>query len=271
LNTENTTLNNYKEKLWGAFYLRKHNKEMGISCTSVYGNIFKNNNVNLQAYFGRHGDNDINNYQYYEPFGSSSILGMWFQNYKGKENPYFQKVMLLEAIETKVIIIDERIQEVLNQIGYTPENEVNKDKRKINFSEIFKKTNIYIPNKEIIDLHSTGLNRKRENLIEFLLENIKDTQFLIFHFGIIESLRIGDEKVREVIKSIKARLTKTNPDFKFILISGRGETDDIPKEEYFINFSAVSQYTIDSSNRSKLHLTALLQSVRKKKHQTIEE
>ena len=49
----------------------------------------------------------------------------------------------------------------------------------------------------------------------------------------------------------------------FIIISGRGQPETLPKGERFVHYSNIAQYLIEK--RSKFHLTQLLMSARETK------
>lgn len=201
------------------------------------------------------GNSDFINTRYFEPFSSSSLLGYFIE-----QNISSNKVKLsfhaLEAALTEITIIDERVQSVLYKDGYKEEKKLDVTK----YWQLFAKTGIEVPSKKNnFDLNSTNLLSKKKKIFCYI-QNCK-SEFLVIHFGIIESLRDGDmNSVEDVLKEVNKI---KNKETKLIITSGRGKTPDIPKTEYFVSFSAFSNYILDPYNRSKIHLVNLLKSTRK--------
>jgi len=163
----------------------------------------------------------------------------------------------LEAVFTKILVIDERIQSSLDDT-YKSESAGDFVGKEIEFRLIYSKTGIIVPETTAdINLNKNDLKSKEQlsELMNYIKINISNCNFLILHFGILEVLNTYFKNALEDIKGY-------NKKCKIVLISGRGKTQDIPSDEYFINQSSFGYYLTSSFGRSKLHLTQLLMATR---------
>lgn len=168
-----------------------------------------------------------------------------------------------ESIWNKIMILDERIQEYSEKGTYKPI-----DKPPIKIKDIYKKTNILVPNQENFNLNSSNYENIFCNIINYFQKN--DYDFCVIHLGVIEklikaynknngTLIYSDDKKgsientgqKGVINFIidemmgnNGQNKKFNLD-KIIITSGRGKPHNLPAELRFLNYSIVSQYLIE--------------------------
>lgn len=229
------------------------------------------------------------NTKYAEIYGSVTQLGLLAESienqFKGKgkdikaslkkEYKNFYEI----AANSSVIVIDERIQSSLNEIGCTTEsikikdgeNEIIEDGYQILNKDIFLKTKIYVPNKDFdsVDLNCSDLKTQKKPL-ELYIKEISakvEADYMIIHFGIIEGLRetSKNESVNTILEEIKDWLKSDK--CKIVITSGRGYTPDIKSlNQYFVAYSTISNLLLDPNGRSKGHLMQCLKQLRKLKN-----
>lgn len=221
-------------------------------------------------------ETDLKTKGFIELYGSSSKIGFYFLSLDRK----IQKALntnsrdiqhirdhtygfLARACNTLVAIVDERIQKVLNEVAFVAENDENDSGDFIyNYREIFQGIKIVIPEEKEINLNQTGLNTKRNELLQWIEETTKSCHYLIIHFGIIESLRTSNIGIDSVKKDIKDKCVENH--CKLVITSGRGFTKDVASlNEYFLSYSSLSNLVLDKNNRSKAHLVSVLNALRK--------
>lgn len=277
-------------------------------------------NKSLVFMFDHHGTSGKGNHSYYEPFGSSSIFSNFLSSIeevleKEKEKHDLSKFIgptltdkiegilekirlepkskLLQAGLTRVLIIDERIQGVLKNDGFVSED----GKGKFEYEDMFKWSNILVPSTKSInqfkkiDLNDTNLKQFRKDILQFLASESINQDYVVIHFGILESIRDDKHNLNSIIAILKSifgiKLERYEEEFfnknhkkinkeylnienpnnnnkaKLIITSGRGLTPDIEELNLpFVSYSAFSNFVVDPNNRSKLHLTELLKSIR---------
>jgi hypothetical protein len=221
-----------------------------------------------KAVFVYHCNAFRENEDYFEPYGSlhpaREQIDALFNHPGYKLQGHF-----LETINYTVAIADERIQKHNNAnfdggiVGCT--------KKHIDFLE---KCGIILPPFEI-DLNTksfdtiigTEKNEKtiKQSLKEWCEEQATKCNFLVIHIGIIERLleldNVKDEQKQQKIHEYLAFLRNIqNRKARFIITSGRGQPESLPKGERFIHYSNIAQYIIEK--RSKFHLMQLLMSAR---------
>lgn len=232
----------------------------------------------------------INNGGYFEAYGSSSNLGYLMipiQNeydrikrnrasrrkkdtdersnvkefIKNIEIQY--SIFFTEAVKSNIIVIDERIQSVLNEPTNVIKHTIDHSKPKLSYGLVFRGMGVTVPDKtNTFNLNDSAIHEKRNDIIGFIKEHSQTSDYVIIHFGIIESMKKGNEKwtLEEVVGKIK----KNCNECKLIITSGRGTTPDIQSlNEYFIPYSVISNFLLTSAGRSKAHLINLLKQLRK--------
>jgi predicted Rossmann-fold nucleotide-binding protein len=145
------------------------------------------------------------------------------------------RTKLGESIISRIIVIDERIQE--NSNG----NYVS-----IPLKELYLDTGIIVPmytGNEGINLSANSLIDKKDKIQQWItkyvdgLNNIeklnKGTDFILIHYGILERMFQSDHN--EIERYLKELGEKCN----VVITSGRGEPDGLPKEVRFLNLSSV--------------------------------
>lgn len=208
----------------------------------------------------------IEGLNYFEPYGSTSSLGLLFGNFNAKEErkkitQYHIIGSLVEAANSSILVIDERIQ-ASQRLYYKPEKG-----DKVSLSKVYEESKIVIPNAR---LNLNKAQEQNDNIVKYIQKEIneKPYDFLILHFGIMEKVvqKSGYENSKKGFKEFLGELRNLslNNNFKIILTSGRGTPSDLPDDEYFCNFSSISYYLTDNYGRSKAHLINLLKNLRAK-------
>lgn len=170
-----------------------------------------------------------------------------------KNNYVANKIKVAESILTRIIVIDERIQEANKQM---PTGIVQ--------HEIYHWMRIYEPEKDIINLSSNTIDDTLKNKIEtFIQEKSKDSDFLLIHYSILERIHHSKTGI-EKLKAINDDLLKYAGIINVVVTSGRGVPDKLPSEVRFINLSSVIMAF--NEVRGKFLINYLLNSSRKSNH-----
>lgn len=244
-------------------------------CYKLYPVIY-----NKRAWLGDHG-NDFQNidesniYYYYDPLSSIaqnhlpryseslSILGNGSQfkilkTYERKvvETNSVVKRQLTESILTNVLVIDERVQEVLK----------NPHLPGITIGMLYKNIGIKIP-----DTESKGVNLSESKFDETLINGIKveinsftqqypdgKRNFIVIHYSILERMFATETDRKDAINKYLISLGSI---YNVIITSGRGIPQGLPEEVRFINLSALLHAFVDI--RSKYLINSVLYSARK--------
>lgn len=185
-----------------------------------------------------------------------------FQYYVGKINSnIITKLKIGEAVLSKVIVIDERIQEAAKNRHYM----------KVPFKDLYDRMNVVIPEKGEINLSDNTYSKElitkiKEYLglsldddetsqsIQCVLKDSKNTDFILMHYSILE--RMFDKK--EINKKIEEIIAKG---INVVITSGRGIPDNLTPKARFVNLSSI--ITTFTDIRSKYAISYLLNSSRK--------
>jgi hypothetical protein len=168
---------------------------------------------------------------------------------KGRD-PGWYVSQYLETLFTKIILIDERIQENVAN-GESPKLYAGR----VDFYEYFKKQNLIIPKipKPGTSSDEPNLNKSSfgdlgdKNSVsgqihDFIKNNIQDARFCVIHLGIIEKmLSSGNSKDHDVIEE-KLKELLTDIDMggcEVIITSGRGEPDNLPHGRAFVPLAPI--------------------------------
>lgn len=155
-----------------------------------------------------------------------------------------------EAVMTKIIVIDERIQEAAE----------NRDFMAVLFKDLYQKMNVIVPDKE------TDINLSKDSFDKIFIEEVekyiigeinktKPTDFILIHYSILERMykkEYINTKLDEWIDNNKINI---------VITSGRGIPDNLTDKVRFVNLSSVISTFIDI--RSKYAINYLLNSSRK--------
>lgn len=189
--------------------------------------------------------------KYFEPL--STIAKSRLPNYKGSLADYFQpecgfagslKSKIVESVISKVIVIDERIQN-FSLIGYLG----------ISNKIIFDCINVILPNSEI-KLDSKNFEDIINEIEDFVEINIIDSNYLLLHYGILE--RMYESNKQKINLQLNYWALKT----RVIVTSGRGKQSlELPTSVCYINLSSISNVFIEY--RSKYSINSLLNQARK--------
>ncbi len=157
---------------------------------------------------------------------------------------------LIETGTTKVVILDERIQKLVEPIKERGDTSLPLKSR-------LERMNIIIPPKDKVDLDNPGICYRA--LTKWVNANLDETMFLIIHFGILEKLYLGDvHKMQKRFIKIEKAFSKVN----IVLISGRGLPDQVSTlDARFLNYSQVARYVLEEI--SKYHLNKVLFAARR--------
>ena len=214
-------------------------------------------------YVKKVNDDDVKRYLTYICMSNDSYKGN-LDDLNILRNKYSNLILfqLIEAATTRILVIDERIQE------YAESEE--------NFRKLMKLVNIIIPEKmdppkddnktcsmrelyPIMDLSDNNLKDKHQKIINAIDQWILDdkTNILVLHYGILERLA-ADDKSTFINSILKKWAEKCN----VVVTSGRGSYFELPSYVRFINLSNIHNAFIEIKN--KYYITAVLNASRKK-------
>jgi len=212
---------------------------------------------------------------YYEPYGSTTPVGMILNNTfdwgELKKRKLCAELRTSSAFE--VAVVDERVQEaatsqkddevdeyvdmVLEAMGvYIPQP--SSEERETSFG---KRTS----NEEIVDLNRKNFCEKTKESIETWIgvKLSSGVECLVIHLGIIEKIA-GTKKdyINEWVDKIETKYgIKKDCKKSIVVTSGRGTPSNLPDDARFLNYSLVARYLFEK--RSKYHLYKLLSAARK--------
>ena len=207
--------------------------------------------------FDRHGDvmqkrtefDNDSRVLYYEPYNNTEPIYP-FMSFP-LSIPLIKKRMVYEMLEagiTKILIVDERIQERLDESRGFGRGDTE---LKLLVMQMLNYMNIFVPPKSNINLEKPDKNK-----ITDWIRNHPDSLFLVIHQGIMDEM--GLEKKEEAEKWID-EIEEIVP--YLVITSGRGKPPNIAHNARFEHLSGILRYTIET--KSKLHLTKLLFSSRR--------
>lgn len=256
-----------KEALWDEFYRKKNNLDR---------------RANLNAIHDNHGSNYcIYKFKEKKDFIEiqTSLTGHYFNDFN-----YFE-----QSWPIKIGVLDERIQSFCLE-KYSISQPINgckygnsqKDEEKklcyhlkggVPFYDIFRYTNIYVPEINKCNLNLQTFDKDYENILLNLQDLTKACDFIVLHLGIIEKLIAASNRInksnfynkedpQKVSEFIRKNIT-SNEEAKYdciVLTSGRGKPHNLPKDIRYLNFSTISQYL--TTQRNKFALTEALYSAR---------
>lgn len=163
-----------------------------------------------------------------------------------------QKYKYLEMANTKVSIIDERVQK--NIWEAKPDNNSG-----MNMMEAYKRMDILIPDKE------NGLDLDKydsDKVHEYLKDRLNECRYTILHHGIFEALckrENTDKYDQDNINNFYHTLHRPAENHFLVLMSGSGVPSSLPNNGYFLNLSSLQ---LVMETKSKLRLVQLLHALR---------
>lgn len=175
-------------------------------------------------------------------------------------------IQFIESVHTKIVVLDERIQEYAKCGIYKPaEGEA------IAVKDIYSNTGIHVPDEWDCNLSSQVFDSEFGKILRTFSDH-KDASFYVIHLGIIEKLmesynRGAGERKYDKETQVKKFLEEVcvqpnNIDYnRLIVISGRGKPHNLPNDTRYLNYSIISQYMIDV--RFKYLLSEAVFSARK--------
>lgn len=171
------------------------------------------------------------------------------------------KYEIFEAYHNRVVVIDERIQRFSANAF---EGSFGKEGGPLPCSELFKSTNVLIPDIKNIPLDENFNPELKARLKQFIDDNI-DNAFLLVHYGILERM------YEEVDNNVKANIINSKSLNKWakkakrvVVTSGRGAHSlTLPPSVCFADHSSV-MYAFEGSSRNKFTINDLLNQSRRK-------
>jgi hypothetical protein len=179
---------------------------------------------------------------------------------KGNPDPKFDKEGLFrffDGVLTKVLIVDERIQESFES-NYYPENSGEFTIKK---GTLFACANVFTPNKEVFDLNQSQYQADCFDLLAREIESISRlgqlvcVDIVVIHLGVVEKMLSSAGKPKgatDVELFLQELQSRVNFQARFVITSGRGKPDNLPHGLQFIAFSALSQFCIETPFKSFL-------------------
>ena len=194
---------------------------------------------------------------YFEELSSNAQNKLPFFNSFGKlidySNDDFEKYpssrpMLWEAYDNGVVIVDERVQAF--------SFEKYKNYEDIKQAEMFKYTNVTIPDSSISLASKKYSSTLKDNIECFIETNIDSNIFLVVHFGVLE--RLCDDN-----DDIKNKLIEWSKKIRVVITTGRGKHSlaKLPDNVSYINLSALL-YAV-KENRNKYSINYILNQSRR--------
>lgn len=171
------------------------------------------------------------------------------------------KQQIAESAFTKVVVVDERIQEASE----------SRDFLTIKFDRLYQKMNVIVPNKDDINLSASSydialINKLKQYLgfsineddmnsnIQDITIGLSDNDFILIHYSIFERM-FKKEEINGKLEEI------TQKGINVVVTSGRGTPENLTTKARFINLSSVINAFVDV--RSKYLINYLLNSSRK--------
>lgn len=161
---------------------------------------------------------------------------------------------------SNVAVIDERIQAAVHVSTYTPLVEDEKDREVIQVKHLLDMSGVFVPHRSI-DLNGAYDQQLWDRLTAWLDERSSCLSYVVIHLSVFE--KFLPNRVIGSIEEGLDRLRKELGHVRFIIASGRGKPPNMPKDELFISYSALSQYLTQQYQRSPLLLSILCRSARR--------
>ncbi|MHB8336979.1 MAG: hypothetical protein ACYDEE_06160 [Ignavibacteriaceae bacterium] len=223
------------------------------TCLKSYNKQTKNvKKIYIDDHGKKWNTDEANQCDYYELICSHHRMYSIVDNGQLSNNFPHRQTEFAEAILSKIIIIDERIQK---NIVISNKEYHGTGGTKILFKELFAKQNIFIPETNEANLNAPNFGVLKQNDIsnennksesdkikDYINGKIEYCDFCIIHLGILEKmLEVNINKTETEINKIIERIIGTGIDQrrKIIITSGRGKPHNIPKDLSFLSISIV--------------------------------
>jgi len=223
---------------------------------------FKNNEHKKIALFDLHGD-ILQHFPFLEPqlffyeaYSANSSIGKILGHIKGETelNQKRIKYELIEAALTQVVILDERVQQILYGNGEALNG--------VNLFQTLKNANVFIPEVNELSLFKKTFETKDLEILRYWLDQIFITQnidFIVLHIGLVEKM-IGKTKAGEIDQFVDKFIRTRHPTVEVVFITGRGKPHKLPEKSLYVTYSTLAKYVVEEP--SKYHLTRVLYSAR---------
>lgn len=164
------------------------------------------------------------------------------------------RVRIAESILSRIIVLDERIQDKLNDKLY-----------KIRYSEHFKMSGIFVPNKDF-DLKADAIEIKR--IVDFVDETMKENNYgspmysemdyMLIHYSLLERAYENEKEKNKVIEFQKKdwvhnKLKDFSKKINIVVTSGRGNIQGLPNNVRYVNLSVVTTALIEIKSKYLIH------------------
>lgn len=282
------------KEVWRTWVHKKMiEKELHLKTDEItYGQFFPLSNTNQKDYqivLSPHGEHytGISNGKYFEVFPKSQfehLHDIIIEAYPSLKQ-LIEKVKFIDSALTNVLVLDERIQElVLKEKYFLEKNTIVLGG--VLFKELWDNVNVYIPEKDEIDLTAKNFSKNYIKKIHDVIEDKfqkgnrikKDVDgqtkssdnrtcngldFIIIHLGVIEKIlkaQNNEKKDEAEISKFVSEIIRKYKNVTVIITSGRGKPENLPMDIPYLGYSIISQYLIE--NRFKSLFTQTLYSAR---------
>lgn len=248
------------DKTFYVLYDHLYDETQRKKATVIIGNYIKNkkNNIYLEC-LSSLAQAKLPFFKELSKENSGNAIGKYYNNVRlPKSNrSIIAQIQILESTLTKILVIDERIQNALFETYMG-----------LSYSDLYKMINILVPKKpteiqsidenakEQIDL--SGNSIEKNDFIDVLKNyngHMKNRDFIVIHYSILERVYNNDKgDINECLRS-QARICNV------VVTSGRGTPGKLPVEVRFINLSSFLYAFLEV--RSKHYINYVLNSTRK--------
>lgn len=155
------------------------------------------------------------------------------------------KIQMSEAILSKIVVIDERVQQYCKQkpLGIIQH-------------KVYQKMRVDMPEINYVNLAESTLNA--EEVKKYINCNVVSCDYILIHYSILERMfQSANDRLDSINNYLVSLSAKTN----VVITSGRGVPDKLPKDVRFINLSSVIMAF--NEVRGKYLINYLLYSTRK--------
>jgi len=238
-----------------------------FDCFTVF---LEHHAINISDRFTENGEKKckFGHYHYYPSAVKQFIDNATKDRISDKDNATFDKISLAkltDSILTNILVVDERVQKAWKEEAESGTG--------IYKYKAFEAAGIYSPDFDSVntfDLNIANFEpaywQKLNQLIINISEKskIKGLDYIVIHLGVIEKMLTAQgepKKQKNVLRFVYDLQNILDKKTRVVITSGRGKPDNLPEEIPFINFSTLSQYTIEIP--FKPYLNQVVQNARK--------